>query len=84
MGSGGTLQDGVTSMGVAGADQAGDRDQDKIARMESIDRVIHDAKLATEKEQKMSLLEGIKLYPKAIAWSVLISTCIVMVCRNPS
>lgn len=39
--------------------------------------IIQSAKLASEKEHKMSLLQGIKLYPKAIAWSVLISTCIV-------
>lgn len=26
----------------------------------------------------MTLLQGIKLYPKAVAWSVLISTCIAM------
>ena len=26
----------------------------------------------------MTLWQGIKLYPKAIAWSMLISTCIVM------
>ncbi|KAL0256110.1 hypothetical protein SLS55_008502 [Diplodia seriata] len=38
----------------------------------------HDAKLATEKEKNMTLLQGIKLYPKAIAWSVAISTCIIM------
>lgn len=36
------------------------------------------AKSATEKEQSMTLLQGIKLYPKAIGWSVLISTLIVM------
>ncbi|KAI1204452.1 sugar transporter [Annulohypoxylon truncatum] len=40
--------------------------------------VIRNAKLATEKEHKMTLLQGLKLYPKAIAWSILISTCIVM------
>lgn len=40
--------------------------------------VIHDAKAATEKEQKMTLLQGIKLYPKAVFWSVFISTCIAM------
>ncbi|KAK8079066.1 maltose permease MAL61 [Apiospora phragmitis] len=40
--------------------------------------LIRDAKLATEKEHSMSLWQGIRLYPKAIAWSVLISTCIVM------
>lgn len=42
------------------------------------DRIINDARLATEKEHKMTLWQGIKLYPKAIGWSVLISTCIVM------
>ncbi|KAH7089624.1 general substrate transporter [Paraphoma chrysanthemicola] len=42
------------------------------------DRVITDARNATEKEHNMTLLQGIKLYPKAIGWSVLISTCIVM------
>jgi SP family general alpha glucoside:H+ symporter-like MFS transporter len=41
-------------------------------------RVVNDARLATEKEHNMTLLQGIKLYPKAIGWSVLISTCIVM------
>ncbi|KAI8943545.1 hypothetical protein NX059_001541 [Plenodomus lindquistii] len=42
------------------------------------DRVVSDARHATEKEHKMTLWQGIKLYPKAIGWSVLISTCIVM------
>ncbi|RYP70754.1 hypothetical protein DL771_005249 [Monosporascus sp. 5C6A] len=40
--------------------------------------VIRNAKLASEKEHKMTLVQGLKLYPKAIAWSVLISTCIIM------
>ncbi|KAI1879253.1 hypothetical protein JX265_002207 [Neoarthrinium moseri] len=40
--------------------------------------LIRDAKLATEKEHNMTLWQGIKLYPKAIGWSVLISTCICM------
>ncbi|KEY69519.1 hypothetical protein S7711_02056 [Stachybotrys chartarum IBT 7711] len=40
--------------------------------------IIQHAKAAATKEQKMTLLQGIRLYPKAIAWSVLISTCIVM------
>lgn len=40
--------------------------------------VLRDAKAAAEKERKMTLWQGVKLYPKAIAWSVLISTCIVM------
>jgi MFS transporter, SP family, general alpha glucoside:H+ symporter len=40
--------------------------------------VIRRAKAATEKEHSMTLLEGIKTYPKAIGWSMLISTCIAM------
>jgi len=40
--------------------------------------LIRNARLATEKEKDMSLLQGIKLYPKAVGWSVLISTLIVM------
>lgn len=43
-----------------------------------METVIENAKIATEKEQNMTLLQGIKLYPKAMAWSLLISTCIVM------
>jgi SP family general alpha glucoside:H+ symporter-like MFS transporter len=41
-------------------------------------KVIQNAKAATEKEQSMSLMQGIRLYPKAVLWSVLISTCIAM------
>ncbi|KAJ5143764.1 uncharacterized protein N7515_002551 [Penicillium bovifimosum] len=41
-------------------------------------KVILNAKAATEKEQSMTLMQGIRLYPKAVMWSVLISTCIVM------
>ena len=55
-------------------DEPNDGDHHKRAA----DRVISDARLATEKEHKMTLWQGIKLYPKAIGWSVLISTCIVM------
>ncbi|OJD16372.1 hypothetical protein ACJ73_08890 [Blastomyces percursus] len=40
--------------------------------------IFESAKLATDKEQRMTLLQGLKLYPKAAAWSMLISTCIVM------
>lgn len=52
----------------------GDDSSEKNARNE----LIRNARLATEKEHNMSLLQGIKLYPKAIGWSILISTCIVM------
>ncbi|GIJ88745.1 hypothetical protein Asppvi_007672 [Aspergillus pseudoviridinutans] len=41
-------------------------------------KVIQNARAATEKEHRMSLWEGIKTYPKAVGWSLLISTCIAM------
>lgn len=44
----------------------------------TMDKVIHNAKAATEKEHNMTLWQGIKLYPKAVGWSILISTCITM------
>ena len=41
-------------------------------------QVIEAAEVATAKEHTMSLWQGIRLYPKAIGWSVLLSTAIVM------
>jgi SP family general alpha glucoside:H+ symporter-like MFS transporter len=40
--------------------------------------VVVDAKHATDKEHEMSLLAALKLYPKAIGWSVLVSATIIM------
>ena len=40
--------------------------------------LLRDAKDATEEEHKMSLWQGLKLYPKAVLWSICISTCIAM------
>lgn len=40
--------------------------------------VVDKARSAASKEQSMTLLQGLRLYPKAVAWSLLISTCIVM------
>jgi SP family general alpha glucoside:H+ symporter-like MFS transporter len=37
-----------------------------------------EARNATEKEHNMSFMQAIKLYPKAVAWSILLSTAIVM------
>lgn len=37
-----------------------------------------DANRATESEQNMTLLQGIKLYPKAVMWSMFLSTAIIM------
>ncbi|KAJ6149303.1 Major facilitator superfamily domain general substrate transporter [Penicillium samsonianum] len=44
----------------------------------SMGKATNNAKSAAEAEHKMTLLQGIRTYPKAIAWSVLISTCIAM------
>jgi SP family general alpha glucoside:H+ symporter-like MFS transporter len=41
-------------------------------------QVTADANRATESEQKMTLMEGLRLYPKAVAWSVLLSGAIIM------
>ena len=52
--------------------------RDHLAPTKSAQRLVHGAEAATDKEHEMTLLQGIKLYPKAIAWSVLVSTCICM------
>jgi len=52
--------------------------EENLEKPNSMDRLIADAKAATEKEHKMTLLQGIRLYPKAVFWSVVISSCIVM------
>ncbi|KAJ7471671.1 MFS transporter [Mycena galericulata] len=50
----------------------------RIAKDAAAKEMTRNAKSATDKEHKMSLLQGLRLYPKAVAWSVLISTCICM------
>ncbi|KAG5977158.1 hypothetical protein E4U55_007004, partial [Claviceps digitariae] len=40
--------------------------------------IIENARAAAAKEQHMTLWQGLKLYPKAVGWSLLISTCIAM------
>lgn len=52
--------------------------EDHFDTSRSMSKVINNAKTATDKEHKMTLLQGIKLYPKAVGWSILISTCICM------
>jgi SP family general alpha glucoside:H+ symporter-like MFS transporter len=52
--------------------------EDGLSPTKSMNQIAHNAKNATDKEHKMTLLQGIRLYPKAIAWSLLISTCICM------
>lgn len=57
--------------------KSGDGD-DHLHQIKALEQVVQSARAGAEKEQNMTLLQGIKLYPKAIMWSVLISTCIVM------
>lgn len=52
--------------------------KDNLEPTRSMSVVIANARSATEKEHKMTLWQGIRLYPKAVAWSILISTCICM------
>ncbi|BGP57367.1 hypothetical protein JCM8202_005793 [Rhodotorula sphaerocarpa] len=42
------------------------------------DNLVADARAATEAEHRLTLRQGLKRYPKAVAWSLLISTCIIM------
>lgn len=55
-----------------------EKDVDGELMRAKADKVLAFAKSASDKEQSMTLLQGIKTYPKAIFWSMLISTCIVM------
>lgn len=41
-------------------------------------RLNHDAREASDAEHRMGILEAIQLYPKAVGWSILLSTAIVM------
>lgn len=73
----GKAQDAIAS--VEPTTQAPPADsQPRQSSASSVAKIVQNAKAATDKEQRMTLLQGIKLYPKAVAWSVLISTCIAM------
>ena len=39
---------------------------------------VEDAQAATNKEHDLTLMESIRAYPKAIAWSVLLSSAVIM------
>lgn len=49
-----------------------------VVKSEAMQSLYANAKTATDKEHNMTVWEAVRLYPKAIAWSMLISTCIVM------
>lgn len=52
------------------------QDLSHLARVDTA--VVAEAARATQSEVSMTLLQGIKTYPHAIAWSVLVSTCIIV------
>jgi SP family general alpha glucoside:H+ symporter-like MFS transporter len=41
-------------------------------------QLVEDARIATEQEHAMTFGQAIRLYPKAVGWSILLSTAIVM------
>lgn len=51
---------------------------DPVADEKTHHTAIRQAQAATDKEHKMTLMEGIRTYPKAIAWSMTIGLCIAM------
>jgi SP family general alpha glucoside:H+ symporter-like MFS transporter len=61
---------------------AHDSEMESSSKKHYVEEPVHsfanDAKHATDKEQSMTLMQGIRLYPKAIGWSIVISTCIAM------
>lgn len=72
-------KDEIHDTGVATGPEAQDEAAYVTSHEKAQQKILHDARLATEKERSMTLMQGIRLYPKAIAWSVLISACIIMV-----
>lgn len=56
-----------------------EKPQNGEEEIETVKRnVISDAKQATDQEHKMTLLQALRLYPKAAIWSILISASLVM------
>jgi SP family general alpha glucoside:H+ symporter-like MFS transporter len=57
-----------------------DGEQARRVSLSMIDakQVTADAHKASESEQNMTLKQGLRLYPKAIAWSILLSAAIIM------
>lgn len=57
-------------------------DDEQIRRMSvtvpNLKDVANDAARAADNEKNMSLWQSLKLYPKAVGWSVFLSTAIIM------
>jgi len=39
---------------------------------------VEDAQIATDKEHNLTLVEALRAYPKAIGWSILLSSAVIM------
>jgi SP family general alpha glucoside:H+ symporter-like MFS transporter len=46
--------------------------------MDEHKQALADGKHAAQQEQTMTLWQGLRLYPKAVAWSVLLSSTLIM------
>jgi SP family general alpha glucoside:H+ symporter-like MFS transporter len=51
---------------------------DELQKSNAMVDITLGAKSASDKEHKMTLMQGIRLYPKAVIFSFIISTCIAM------
>jgi len=52
---------------------------EKLGDLPKSDKIHNeDAQVATDKEHDLSLVESLRAYPKAIAWSMLLSTAVIM------
>lgn len=59
--------------------QAGNETYRNLSRrIPGFKKLAKDAKAATKSEHTMTFMEGLRLYPKAIGWSILLSLTIVM------
>ncbi|EJT71349.1 hypothetical protein GGTG_10608 [Gaeumannomyces tritici R3-111a-1] len=65
---------------VAAEDDGGPADDVAVEkeRIHNLEAMIEGAKRATENEHKMGLFEALRMYPKASAWSILISVAVIM------
>ena len=52
--------------------------EDELRKTDTMKGTIFGAKKASDNEHKMTLMQGVRLYPKACMWSIIISTCIAM------
>ncbi|AFR94595.1 MFS transporter, SP family, general alpha glucoside:H symporter [Cryptococcus neoformans var. grubii H99] len=68
---------GITGI-ILSSEELKTQDVEQNEKLDSTTNMFTNAAAATDKEHKMTLWQGCKLYPKAILWSVLISSCCAM------